>query len=213
MADRPGLLVIAGVKGGVGTTVAAAGLALLSAGRRPTLLVDLAGDQPELFGRPAGDLEHWLDDGDRHPDSLARLEVPVADRLTLLAVADGVGGVPQHRSRTLAQMLSADGRWVIVDAGMATMRGDPLSELATRVFHVTRPCYLALRAARDRPKPDGLILVNERGRLLTRTDVAGAVGAPVVAELWRDPAVSRAVDAGLMGTRIPRALRPLRALL
>ncbi len=212
---RDGLVVVTAAKGGQGTSVVAAGLALLAAERRPTLLVDLAGDQPHLFGHqpPSADLEHWLDGDGRHPDSLARLETPVAEGLTLLSVADGMVGVPRQRTRTLARMLAADERCVIVDYGVGPDGSDPLGDLVSRTLQVIRPCYLALRAARRRPTPDGLIVVNERGRLLTRRDVADAIGAPVVCELWRDPAVARAVDAGLLGTRTPRSLRPLEALL
>ena len=44
------------------------------------------------------------------------------------------------------------------------------------------------------------------GAPLGRTDVERTVGARVVAEIAVDPQVSRAVDAGLLTTRLPRNL-------
>jgi hypothetical protein len=51
-----------------------------------------------------------------------------------------------------------------------------------------------------------VVLLAEPGRALTRADVEDCVGAPVVAEVAVDPQVARAVDAGLLATRLPRAL-------
>ncbi len=50
------------------------------------------------------------------------------------------------------------------------------------------------------------MLVDEPGRSLTAADVARAIGAPVVAEVAVDPAIARAVDAGLLAARLPRAM-------
>lgn len=97
---------------------------------------------------------------------------------------------------------------VIVDAGTlprdAEMgRTDPEAGPA---YLVTRPCYLALRAATRLPRPAGIVLITEPGRALTASDVAEIVGAPVVAELAQDPAVARALDAGLLASRRPRTV-------
>ena len=51
-----------------------------------------------------------------------------------------------------------------------------------------------------------MVLLTEPGRSLTRVDVEDCVGAPVVAEVSVDPAVARAVDAGLLASRLPRGL-------
>jgi hypothetical protein len=78
---------------------------------------------------------------------------------------------------------------------------------ATRSVLVTRPCYLALRRALAAPiRPSEVVLLTEPGRSLTRRDVEDALGAPVVAEVAVDPQVARAVDAGLLATRLPRGL-------
>jgi hypothetical protein len=51
------------------------------------------------------------------------------------------------------------------------------------------------------------VLIREPGRALHAADVERAVGVPVVAELDLDPAVARAVDAGLLAARLPRSLQ------
>lgn len=73
---------------------------------------------------------------------------------------------------------------------------------------VTRPCYLALRrAVASQQKPDGIFLIGEPGRALTSRDVARALNAPIVAEMAYDPTLARAVDAGLLSSRMPRSMR------
>ena len=67
-------------KGGVGTTVVAAALAVRMARREPpgVLLVDLAGDLPTVLGCPEASgpaLVDWLDGrGDVPTDAIGRLE-------------------------------------------------------------------------------------------------------------------------------------------
>jgi hypothetical protein len=76
-----------------------------------------------------------------------------------------------------------------------------------QVWLVVAPCYLHLmKAVRMGIRPTGVILVNEAGRSLRRSDVEAALCAPVMAEVTRDPAVARAVDAGLLVARPPRLL-------
>ena len=70
-----------------------------------------------------------------------------------------------------------------------------------------RPCFLALRRAVAAPvRPSGVVLVREPGRSLGRRDVEDALQVPVCAEVDLEPAVARAVDAGLLATRLPRSL-------
>ena len=72
-----------------------------------------------------------------------------------------------------------------------------------------RPCYLAVRrAVAVTPRPTGLIVLSEPGRALRRADIESALGLPVAAELTIDPAVARAVDAGLLTTRLPAGVPP-----
>lgn len=200
-------------KGGVGTTVVASCLALTLAPRTPTgtVLADLAGDVPAALG--LGDVDSpglagWLRAGDGVPaDALARLEIEVVPGLTLLP--RGRGRLGGRRAEVLGAMLENGARTVVVDCGtrLAGARA-AIAASASRSLLVTRPCYLALRHAASAPhRPTGVVVVREPGRVLGRSDVERVVGAPVVAEVEVDPAVARAVDAGLLANpRLPRAL-------
>lgn len=78
---------------------------------------------------------------------------------------------------------------------------------------VVRLCYLDLRRAvkltstPDAPKIDGIVVIAEPGRALTPDDAKRATGLPLVAVIPIDPTIARAVDAGLLATRIPAAMR------
>lgn len=199
-------------KGGSGTTVVAATLSLVLArrGSGGAVLADLAGDAPAALGlpEPSGPgLAGWLAAGADVPaDALGRLEVPAERGLTL--IPRGAGELPGERADVLAALFTADPRPVVADCG-ADPRGAAriLAAGATRSILVTRPCFLSLRRALTAPiRPSEVVLVTEPGRSLTRLDVEDCVGAPVVAEVAVDPTVARAVDAGLLATRLPRAL-------
>ena len=76
-----------GSKGGSGCSVVAAAAAVLNARRGPVLLVDAAGgDLSRILGvEPRGPgLTRWLSHPNPPPDSLARLEVPATDGVSLL---------------------------------------------------------------------------------------------------------------------------------
>lgn len=198
-------------KGGVGTTVVATALALLSARRAPAgaVLADLAGDAPAVLGLPEPDgpaLVGWLAAGDDVPaDALGRLEIDVAPGLALLP--RGAGPLGHRRAHVLAAMLGTGRRPAVVDCGTPGRAGAAIAAAADRSVLVTRPCYLALRRALLAPiRPTEVVLVREPGRVLGRDDVERVVGAPVVAEIESDPAVARAVDAGLLTGRLPRSL-------
>ncbi len=211
------------VKGGVGTTVVAAALATTLAHRHApaggALLADLAGDAPAALGlADPGDpgLATWTSAGPSvAADALSRIELAAGPSLTLLPRGDSRPG-PAERHEVLARLLAADGRPVVVDAGVVESADAalPLVAEASLSVLVTRACYLALRRARALPvRPSGVVLVDEPGRALRRADVEAVVGAPVLAAVPCDPAVARAVDAGLLGRRVPRSLaRALRSL-
>lgn len=207
-------------KGGAGTSVVAAVLARLAAeqpGGPGVLLADLAGDGPAVLGVPDPEgpgLAGWLAAGAEVPvDALGRLELPVAPGLAMLCRGDG----PLHepRAHVLAALLVADPRTVVVDCGTAPSGAERIVAAAgERSVLVTRACFLSLRRALAGPlRPTEVVLVAEPGRSLTRHDVATALGAPVVAVVELDPAVARAVDAGLLASRLPRGLaRELRGV-
>lgn len=199
------------VKGGVGTTVVAAASALsgVDARARPVLLVDLAGDLPYCLGiaePPGPGVAEWSTAGPDVPaDALARLAVPVAPGLDLLP--RGSGPTAGARAELLVQLLGATGRMVVVDCGRIDGGGlaAVVAAQAERSLLVTRLCTLGLRRVVDLPLcPSGIVVVREPGRALDVASVAELVGAPVVAELAYDPAVARAVDAGLFAGRLPR---------
>ena len=193
-------------KGGSGTTVVAAALALLSARHQPTTLVDLAGDAAVALGhvQPSGPgVFDWLASPTASADALARLGVDVGEQLRLLP--PGHAAPDALRWVALADILAALPGCVI-DAGTGAPPIE-LHERATQSLLVIRPCFLALRrAVQLEVRPTGIVLINEPGRALGARDVQHAIGAPVVAELLIDPAVARAVDAGLLASRLPRSL-------
>lgn len=199
-------------KGGSGTTVVAASLALVLARRAPdgALLVDLAGDAPAALGLPEPDgpgLTGWLAAGSDVPaDALPRLEEPAGAGLAILP--RGSGELAPERAEVLTALLATDPRPVVVDCGAApTGAALAVASGATRSILVTRACFLSLRRALSAPlRPSAVVLLTEPGRSLTRLDVEDCVGAPVVAEVAVDPVVARAVDAGLLACRLPRGL-------
>lgn len=191
-------------KGGSGTTVVAATMAVTSS--TPTLLVDLAGDAPVALGRAVPDgpgIGDWSD-STAPPDRLVSLRVPLAPGLDLLPRGTRA---PVGRWNELGHHLADTGGTVVIDAGT----GAPppaLLDVATRTLLVTRACYLGVRRAVDARVPlDGIVLVEEPGRALGVDDLEAALAAPVVARVLLDPAVARAVDAGLLLARLPRPFR------
>jgi MinD-like ATPase involved in chromosome partitioning or flagellar assembly len=198
-------------KGGVGTTVVATSLALVAA-RGPTsaLLVDLAGDVPAALGidEPTGPgVSEWLAAGDDVPaDALGRLEIAAHADLALLPRGTDCAALDQ-RGDVLAAVLGSDGRTVVVDCGtLGSGAAASVAAAADRSLLVTRPCFLALRRARAAPiAPTGVIVIREEGRSLSPRDVAAALDARIVTTIEIDPAVSRAVDSGLLRARLPRA--------
>jgi Mrp family chromosome partitioning ATPase len=208
-------------KGGSGTTTVALTLALVLARRSPhgSLLVDLGGDVPTVAGLrepPGPGVAEWLAGGAAVPaDGLARLEAPLGRGVNLIPRGSGAL-VDERRARVLAEVLAADPRPVVVDAGLVEERhsGGPAPHVgrvlvvsATRSLLVTRACVVALhRAKRLSVRPAGVVLVQGDRRALDRRDVEQLLEAPVVAEVPEDDATARRVDAGLLTARLPRDL-------
>ena len=167
-------------KGGQGTTVIAASVALTHAktGRR-TLLIDAA----------------------EHHDTYAALGFPepiepnavteVVPNLDLVAIDPDA----------CAEEFDTTGYEVaVIDFGQKR----PTVGTATIV---TRACYLALRRALAvTPAPDNAIVIAEPGRALDDADVAAVLGLPIVATIRTDPSVARTVDAGLLASRLPQVI-------
>ena len=205
------------VKGGSGTTVVAAALALSST--RPSLLVDLDGEIPAVLGLPEPDrpgVADWLT-SEASADHLAELLIDIGLQAWLLPWRaasdlrhDTVAPDANARWATLADWLHDwSNQWgcdVTIDVG-TRVPPEPLTARAYRSLLVTRPCYLSLRRdVRRTARPTGVILVDEPGRSLGRRDIEHALGVPVEAVVGLDPSVSRAVDAGLLASRLPRVM-------
>jgi len=212
-------------KGGSGTTVVTACLALLHADTDVGVLaIDLAGDLPAVLGlaEPTGPgVLDWLTASPPPADGALRsitastgCGVDLVGRGHLTdptrteddgSMPAGLAGVPDEAWERLAHALVAERRPVVVDAGLG-VPPPPLRAAATASLLVARPCYLGLRrASRVSAAATGVVLVDEPGRALGRRDVEAALGVPVVAETLVDPAVARAVDAGLLRSRVPSA--------
>ncbi len=204
-------------KGGSGTTVVAAALALSSL--RPSLLVDLDGELPAVLGLPEPDrpgVAEWLA-SDTSADPLAELLIDVGPRRWLLPWRTGLFDrhvddvdVRGDRWATLGDWLHGwSNQWgcdITVDVG-TRIPPKPLAARAAHSLLVTRPCYLSLRrAVRGAVRPTGVILVDEPGHGLGQRDIEHALGVPVEAVVSFDPGIARAVDAGLLASRLPRVM-------
>jgi hypothetical protein len=209
------LLALWSPKGGSGTSVAAAAISLALAGRGPARLADLAGDQPAILGlppEPAVGLAGWLAGGPGAPsEALDRLALDVVPGLTLLPL--GVANAPEPLPEAGAALAMAlrDGPDTVLDAGLAA--GRPVARAAVEVADasvvVVRGCYLALRRAVRTPlmaRAAGAVLVEEPGRALGKREVAEVLGLPILACLPVRASVARAVDAGILGARLPGLL-------
>lgn len=196
-------------KGGSGTTVVSAALALTRSRSQPVVLVDLRGDLPAALGisEPVGPgVGDWLASPTADAAALSRLVVTVTDRMSLLPRGSESASVGGHRWQQFVEALAAIDARAVIDAGTGLPPGELLGPGITSIL-VTRSCYLGLRRAVTADvKPSAVVLVLEPGRALTAVDIERAVGAPVVAEIPFDPAIARAVDAGMLVSRLPRAL-------
>lgn len=226
------LLTLWSPKGGSGTSVVAAALALVSAGREETRLADLGGDQPAILGlplpasrsgsgRPSKGLADWLAAGPSSPTEwLDEMSLPVVPGLTLLPCGfdSGADRLPEEGGAALAVALR-DGGMAVLDFGPS--RGSDQGaafaalEVADATLMVTRPCYLALHRAVGDPRlarSAGAIVVEDPGRALDAADVAAVLGVPVVGRVPVRAEISRAVDAGVLRDRLPEPLAAAAAM-
>jgi len=198
------------VKGGSGTTVVAAALGVLLARRLPegALLVDAGGDVGCALGLPehhAPGLAEWL----RSPlevDGVALDRLLVAGAPGLDVLPRGSGAFPSGAADRLLGAL-APRPVVVLDAGPPSPFALEVAAASTVSLLVLRPCYLALRRALAAPvRPSGVVVVEEPRRSLDVCDIEGVLGVPVHAVVPWDDGIARAVDAGLLGARLPRPL-------
>lgn len=229
------LITIWSVKGGSGVSVVAAGLAAVLAQNAPdggggaatrpgALLVDLGSDQPAVLGLASPDgpgVTDWLSSDRADGEALRRLEVDVTPSLSLLPVGSHAAPVREagsstwshEREQQLVDLLVDDGRPVVVDGSLGSPPVPALAAAGLSLL-VVRPCYLALRRAiGGGVRADGVVLVEEAGRALDAADVSRALGLPVLCTVEIEASVARAVDAGLLASRLPRRfVRSLEAI-
>lgn len=206
-------------KGGSGTTVVAVALAVLW-GRdalRGSVYVDLAGDGPVAFGAPEPSgpgLTDWLGASSAvGPNVIERLEYSVGPDVRLIPRG---GRELSHETRLeeCLDRLCTDDRPVVVDVGCVTGRDETADRIRRRVIAgsdhsllVTRSCFLSVRRATRLPiRPTGIVLIEESGRALGETDIEDVLGVPIVASIAVDAAIARAVDSGLLASRLPISL-------
>ena len=213
-------------KGGAGTSVFAAAAALVLAREGPARLADLTGDQPAVLGLaadPDQGLRDWLSAGPEAPtDALDRLSVDAGKGLALLPAGAGdLAAASAEAGAALGVALRSDIRSTIVDVGVLAAGQAPalhaLVEVADASLIVVRGCYLTLRRAvrlELTTSATGAVFVDEGGRALGSHDVANVLGVPVLATVAVRASTARAVDAGVLPTRLPDALaRPAREVL
>lgn len=169
-----------------------------------TLLIDLSGDIPATVGmheptRPG--INDWLSEhNNADAPSLVLLGEPLMEGLVVVhrgsKFVDG-----QPRWAALAEAIRSLPHNIIIDAGTSFVPGE-IAQAVRSITLVTKPCYLSLRRATAMPKPHNVAVVCEPGRALTVSDVGHVLGVPVVAEVPHSTAIARAVDAGLLPTRV-----------
>ena len=213
-------------KGGSGTTTVAAACSLVSARSVGARLADLAGDQAAMLGLaadPATGLVDWLAAGPEAPiEALDRLGIDVVPGLTLLPFGSSENPTSMAASAASGAALGValrDGSVpTFADLGAAA---NPAVRAALEVadvgLMVVRGCYLTLRRAVASPglaATHGIVVVDEPGRSLGAREVADVLGRPVVARVPVRSASARAVDAGVIASRLPDPLaRPAREVL
>ena len=203
--------ILSSPKGGTGTSVVAASLAIVSSSSSPTLLVDLAGDQAAILGlpQPPIGLSDWANGTTyREFDEIISL---CHDNLYLAPTGTfDFETLNANAWNNLLRALSlkhSEGHNIIVDLGRADI---PLAlrKIVDTCYLVTRPCYLALRRAVDLETAfSGVIVVNEPDRVLTSRDVESVLKLKCVAEIPYTSEISRRVDSGLLKSRLPMALQ------
>ena len=204
------MIVCWSVKGGSGTTVVASTIALMRAAesQRGALLVDLAGDVPAVLGLAESSgpgINDWFANCD-HGSRMTLQSIAIQATANLQIIARGSKHLDAKENRNFSELYAALKTFdlpIIVDAGCGLPSPDLLANASSSLL-ITRPCYLSLRrAAQLSVSPTGIVLINEAGRALGKHDVEAVIGAPVVAEIDFDSAIARAVDAGLLASRIP----------
>ena len=189
---------IHGTKGGVGATTIAVALAVLASQQVAV------GDHVNLHDSLGSS------DDIRSTLGLSDSAAALSDRLTI-----GKGGAIEYDGADIPAGLVA----LIADRShsRAPLHLCRRRESQTDIL-VVRNDYLSLRSAlriTQERRADKYVIVHEEGRALDVSDVVAVLDlAPTeYLALPYDASVSRAIDAGLLGTRLPKVLAPLATIL
>lgn len=202
-------------KGGNCTTVTATAYALLlAASGTPTVFIDLCGDVPAAAGMAeptTPGINDWLGESSiSDVQALVALGTPFDNGL--IVVHRGSSFVEgQPRWADLASAITTLPLNIVIDAGV-TFVPDELRRAVSHVTMVVKPCYLSLRRASRMQRPTQLFVVCEENRALTVKDVGHVLGMPVTSEIPYTPAISRAVDAGMLPSRAEQLFGPYMTL-
>ena len=203
------LIICWAAKGGSGTTVVSCALALLAAQTQSTLLVDLAGDAPAALGitDPGGPGVHdWVLTSTAGSAAIEGLSLAVNDHLRVLPHGTERAPLDHPRWSVLAAALASAAHVTVVDAGTGCPPPTLFAQAEQRLL-VTQPCYLALRRhASSNLTPTGVVLVQQAGRALTRQRRCSRRASTGARGTCHRAVHSRAVDAGLLASRLPRHL-------
>ena len=206
-------------KGGSGTSVVTAAAGVLMARRGRARVVDLAGDLPAIFGLvkdPELGVFDWLRAGASAPaDALEHLEVALDSNLALVPSGSvGSDDVLPECGAALAVALRESVPTLCDGGRLENPSVGALAEVADANVIVLRGCYLALRRAIHHPATaftTGVILIDEPRRSLGARDIEDVLGVPVLARIEVNAHIARAIDAGVLRSRIPDVLaKPMR---
>jgi hypothetical protein len=117
----------------------------------------------------------------------------------------------QPRWADLANAITTLPMNIVIDAGI-TFVPEELRRAVSHVTMVVKPCYLSLRRASRMQRPTQLFVVCEESRALTVKDVGHVLGMPITSEIPYTPAISRAVDAGMLPSRAEQLFGPFMTL-
>lgn len=193
-------------KGGSGTSVTAAALAVGLSSVRHVTLVDCAGDQSGILGFPTD-----IGNGEIR-DVTPGLNLATPASATCLELDDTtiVYDLGNALTPFAKDVLRSDPSVIYRDGAKMPPRPDV-------VLCVIRGDYLALRRALRHPALEpttSVVLVQEPHRALGSEEVTAVLDKPVAVKIPVEPAIARSVDAGVLAIRQPSSLRrPVRELI
>lgn len=181
------IIEVSACKGGVGTTNVVCSLAITASATRSVLIVDMA-DSPDVTA--------WLG----MPDMNGQLVDGYNDNMKIYRPSSG------RNFDSTVKIPAGDWELIIIDAGTTgqknySINGIVFPDAVERVVAISND-YVSLKntISRIKPQTDRIICLFENGRPLTFKDIENVTGKKCT-KVDRDPAVGRAIDAGLISHR------------